>query len=94
MARRFHDETTHTPYSIRASGHTLDWDNKPFPFKVYTDVPALPLPRDLAGSRATIEGTVQVAALSEEDRAHLESEGATAAGQDVSIEATAVLVHP
>jgi hypothetical protein len=52
------------------------------------------LPRDLSGQRATIEGTVQVAALSEEDRAHLESEGATAADQSVSIEATAVLVHP
>jgi SagB-type dehydrogenase family enzyme len=47
VARRFHDETTHTPYSIRTSGHTLDWDNKPFPFKVYTDAPAIPLPRDI-----------------------------------------------
>ena len=47
MARRFHDETTHTPYSVRTSGHTLDWDNKPFPFKVYTDAPAVPLPRDV-----------------------------------------------
>ena len=47
LARRFHDETTHTPYSVRTSGHTLDWDIKPFPFKVYTDVPALPLPRDV-----------------------------------------------
>ena len=39
LARRFHDETTHTPYSVRTSGHTLDWDVKPFPFKVYTEVP-------------------------------------------------------
>jgi SagB-type dehydrogenase family enzyme len=46
-ARRFHDETTHTPYSVRTSGHTLDWDNKPFPFKVYTDAPAVALPRDV-----------------------------------------------
>jgi hypothetical protein len=46
-ARRFHDATTHTPYSIRTSGHTLDWDNKPFPFKVYVDAPATPLPRDI-----------------------------------------------
>lgn len=52
------------------------------------------LPRDLAGSRATIEGTVQVEALSAEEREHLESEGATATDQDVSIEATSVLVHP
>lgn len=52
------------------------------------------LPRDVAGSRATIEGTVVVAALSDEEREHLESEGATAAGQNVSIEATGVVVHP
>jgi SagB-type dehydrogenase family enzyme len=47
LARRFHDETAHTPYSVRTSGHTLDWDNKPFPFKVYTDLPALNLSRDV-----------------------------------------------
>jgi SagB-type dehydrogenase family enzyme len=44
-ARRFHDLTTHTPSSVRTSGHTLDWDVKPFPFKVYTDLPAVELPR-------------------------------------------------
>jgi SagB-type dehydrogenase family enzyme len=47
VARRFHDETTHTPYSVRTSGHTLDWDNKPFPFKVYTTAPATALPREV-----------------------------------------------
>jgi len=46
VARKFHDETAHSPYSVRTSGHTLEWDIKPFPFKVYTDVPAIPLPRD------------------------------------------------
>ena len=30
---------------MRTSGHTLDWDVKPFPFKVYTDTPAIELPR-------------------------------------------------
>jgi SagB-type dehydrogenase family enzyme len=47
LARRFHDETTHTPYSVRTSGHTLDWEIKPFPFKIYTDVPALTLSREI-----------------------------------------------
>jgi SagB-type dehydrogenase family enzyme len=46
-ARRFHDATTHTPYSVRASDHRLDWENKPFAFKVYVGVPAIPLPRDV-----------------------------------------------
>ncbi|MBI4638696.1 MAG: SagB/ThcOx family dehydrogenase [Candidatus Rokubacteria bacterium] len=45
IARRFHDRTAHSPASIRMSGHTLDWDVKPFLFKVYTDLPAVPLPR-------------------------------------------------
>ena len=53
LARRFHDETAHSPYSVRTSGHTLDWDVKPFPFKVYTDVPALPLSREIDVLRAT-----------------------------------------
>jgi len=47
VARQFHDMTAHSPYSVRTSGHTLDWDIKPFPFKVYTDLPALELPREI-----------------------------------------------
>ena len=46
-ALRYHDETSHSPESVRASGHTLDWDIKPFPFKVYTDLAPIPLPRAL-----------------------------------------------
>lgn len=52
------------------------------------------LPRDLAGAQATIEGTVAVAAVDEATREHLEAEGAQAAGSELSIEATGVLVHP
>ena len=47
IARRYHDRTAHSPASVRASPHTLDWDVKPFPFKIYTELPALALPRDL-----------------------------------------------
>ena len=67
-ARRYHDRTTHSPESVRTSAHTLDWDVKPFPFKVYTDLPARALPRELdpvaadalaapapAGSRTSLE---------------------------------------
>jgi SagB-type dehydrogenase family enzyme len=32
---------------VRASGHRLDWDIKPLPFKIYPDLPAIALPRDL-----------------------------------------------
>jgi SagB-type dehydrogenase family enzyme len=47
VARRYHDGTAHSPASVRSSTHTLEWDIKPFPFKVYVDAPALELPRDL-----------------------------------------------
>ena len=47
LAREFHDDTTHTPQSIRTSGHTLEWDIKPFPFKIYTDLSPLALPREV-----------------------------------------------
>jgi len=44
-ARRYHERTAHSPHSVRAGGHSLDWDNKPAPFKIYPDLPALTLPR-------------------------------------------------
>ena len=46
VARAFHDRTAHSRASVRTSAHVLDWDIKPFPFKVYPDLPALPLPRE------------------------------------------------
>jgi SagB-type dehydrogenase family enzyme len=47
VARRYHEVTAHSPESVRRSEHTLDWDNKPFPFKIYTDLPGVALPRDI-----------------------------------------------
>src|SRR5437870_4006400 len=47
VARRYHDLTAHSPDSVRASGHELDWEIRPFPFKVYTDIPGLHLPREI-----------------------------------------------
>ena len=46
-ARDYHDRTVHSPTSVRTSGHTLEWDIKPFPFKVYSDLEANPLPREI-----------------------------------------------
>src|SRR5262245_33831291 len=46
VARAFHDRTAHSRASVRTNPHVLDWDIKPFPFKVYADLPALPLPRE------------------------------------------------
>jgi SagB-type dehydrogenase family enzyme len=46
-ARGYHDRTAHSPESVRASGHRLVWDIQPSPFKIYADLPPIPLPRDL-----------------------------------------------
>lgn len=47
-AREFHDETAHTPDSVRRSTHGLDWDIKPFPYKLYPDLEVVPLPREVS----------------------------------------------
>jgi SagB-type dehydrogenase family enzyme len=51
-ARRYHDRTAHSPESVRRSGHTLEWDIKPLPFKVYPALAPLRLPTDLPALRA------------------------------------------
>jgi hypothetical protein len=51
------------------------------------------LPRDVAGHEASVEGTVRVTPLSPEARAHLAGEGALATADELSIEATSVVVR-
>ena len=46
FAQKYHENTKHSEFSIRMSGHLLDWGNRPFPFKVYEGLPSVPLPRD------------------------------------------------
>ena len=46
-ARQYHDRTTHSPESVRRSGHVLDWETKPLPFKVYPALEQIRLPTDL-----------------------------------------------
>jgi SagB-type dehydrogenase family enzyme len=45
VARDFHDRTAHSQHSVRSSGHYLDWDTKPFLFKIYPDLPVVALPK-------------------------------------------------
>jgi SagB-type dehydrogenase family enzyme len=52
IARAFHELTKHTPESVSRPDWTMDWDNKPHPFKVYEAelervVPAEPIGRIL-----------------------------------------------
>ncbi len=41
----YHEATKHSEISLRTSGHYLDWENKPSPFKQYKNRPSTALPR-------------------------------------------------
>ena len=43
-ALRYHQQTKHSYHSVRFGSHTLDWSNRPEPFKVYSDADRVPLP--------------------------------------------------
>ena len=43
----YHEATKHSPVSVRTRAHYLDWENRPFPFKFYTDLERIPLPEDI-----------------------------------------------
>jgi SagB-type dehydrogenase family enzyme len=45
-ALEFHEATKHSEISVHRSGHYLDWENRPGPFKVYTGVPVQDLPTE------------------------------------------------
>lgn len=45
-ALEFHEATKHSRISVASSGHYLDWENKPMPFKLYTGVPVQDLPTE------------------------------------------------
>ena len=44
-AREYHERTKHSPESLRASDHRLDFSNKPTPYKVYRNLPKVELAR-------------------------------------------------
>jgi SagB-type dehydrogenase family enzyme len=44
----YHEATKHSEVSVQLSHHYLDWDNKPLPFKVYTKLPSILLPKDFS----------------------------------------------
>jgi SagB-type dehydrogenase family enzyme len=46
-AWRYHDATKHSPASVRANRHVLDWDIRPIPYKLYEHLEAIALPREL-----------------------------------------------
>jgi SagB-type dehydrogenase family enzyme len=51
-AWEYHNRTKHSPESVRRSAHFLDWANQPQPFKTYTELEPIPLPREAGRSAA------------------------------------------
>ena len=45
-AIHYHEATKHSELGLQMSRHYLDWDDKPRPFKVYHDLPSIPIPHD------------------------------------------------
>jgi hypothetical protein len=50
--RDYHTSSKHTYHSVRSNPHTLDWANRPSPFRVFANHPKLDLPRDLIAADA------------------------------------------
>lgn len=50
VAWKYHEETKHSWAKVRASRHRLDWANRPLPYKVYSSLEPIPLPREFIPS--------------------------------------------
>ncbi len=48
----YHNATKHALESVRSSRHYLDWPNQPLPFKIYTTLEPIALPREFVPSGA------------------------------------------
>ncbi len=46
-ARLYHEVTKHSYTSVRSNPHRLDWDNRPFQYKIYPAAGSLAMPREL-----------------------------------------------
>lgn len=46
-AWKYHNTTKHSYASVHSNLHFLDWANQPLPFKAYTSLEPLPLPREV-----------------------------------------------
>jgi SagB-type dehydrogenase family enzyme len=73
-AWNYHNATKHSYESIRASRHTLDWDNQPLPFKIYSTLQPIPLPEHLSSSGVPALRAIAASAPPTAERAGLTSQ--------------------
>src|ERR1044071_6582337 len=50
----------HSYESIRANAHYLDFENQPTPLKIYSDLPAIPLPEHLSSAGVTALDAISI----------------------------------
>jgi SagB-type dehydrogenase family enzyme len=48
VALTYHEATKHSYTSVRSGAYSLDWNNRPLPYKIYPGAGTLALPRDLS----------------------------------------------
>jgi SagB-type dehydrogenase family enzyme len=48
FALTYHQRTNHSYHSVHTSRHYLDWDNRPLPFKIYSSLTPMPMPKETA----------------------------------------------
>jgi SagB-type dehydrogenase family enzyme len=61
----YHNQTKHSPESVRRNAHFLDWDNRPLPFKIYPDLAPIPLPRDMPQTGVAALSAIAVSSVPE-----------------------------
>ena len=65
----YHNGTKHSYQSIRASGHYLDWENQPMPFKIYSKLEPIPLSQKLSPSGMPALSAISATALPADNQA-------------------------
>ncbi len=63
----YHNGTKHSLQSVRGNPHYLDWENKPLPFKIYSTLEPLPLPRELSAVPIPMLEALAVTAVDRQD---------------------------
>ncbi len=51
VAHNYHEQTKHSYRSVRSDTHSLDFSNRPVPFKSYPGLKPIPLPKPMGGHR-------------------------------------------
>src|SRR5205809_3490582 len=66
-AWEYHNETKHSPESVRRNVHFMDWANQPLLFKIYPDLEPIPLPRDMPQTGVAALSAIATPAVPDRD---------------------------